>query len=564
VNAPQHSYFLGPDDAPDKYRLLQQFGAGGEAQLWRAVLTLAGESEPVAVKVLRPELHGDLDDLTRRWSEQAELLRFVQHPGVVGVREHFVGASVHAAGQGPSTPDRSLCLVMNWVDGHALRDWMVLNPGVEGLLRSLTILEQVAELLDWLHSGRATPSGRVVVHGDLSPGNIMVDTHGQAVLVDFGLTRLTRFTSHRTMRPAFTPGFAAPEVWSAGEYSPAGDRYAFGAIGYFLLTGEVPPNDLGAVHTGLASVPMIGGGDPGRLGALMLMFDPDPARRPAALDWVRTLRTGATTAARRFDPRTAQLPPVPPTAQPVPATARGGRPEDRTAVLSDGRRVGPAPPPRKRRGKLLVAAAALLVALGVVGGLLLPGLLSEARGTAPGPSPSPVIAAPETSAVPTTPATAAPTTAPLTLSPDGSGPSTAPVGSGAITYLADIRPILGSWYGSDGTDQVDGRTYTHVLHDLDCNGVSDPREIEYNLGRAYTSFESLLGVSDASDSSGQYKVEVFVDGIPVGTWTVQRGSTEEIELPVVGALTLEFTVSTLAAQQNCSGGLTLADPKLIS
>jgi len=50
-----------------------------------------GQSEPVAVKILRPDRLGALADWKTRWAEQAELLHFIRHPGVVGIREHFEG-----------------------------------------------------------------------------------------------------------------------------------------------------------------------------------------------------------------------------------------------------------------------------------------------------------------------------------------------------------------------------------------------------------------------------------------------------------------------------------------
>lgn len=551
-------FFLGPDDNPDKYRLLQQFGAGGEAQLWRATLPLAGATEPVAVKVLRPELHSDFRHLSARWSEQAELLRFVQHPGVVGVREHFEGAPVHTAGQAANTPGRSLCLVMNWVDGHSLRDWVLLHPGLEGLVQTLTHLEQIAEVLDWLHSGKATPSGREIVHGDLSPGNIMISSAGQATLVDFGLARVAE---HQTMAPAFTPGYAAPEVWNSGTYSPAGDRYGFGAIGYFLLTGESPPIHPAALRAGLAAVPIIAGGSPDRLDVLTRIFDPDPSKRPTALTWVRALRDGATTAARRFAPTGTAPVGVPPTARP-PQQPAGSvstqRVDPATARLPV---IAPSPPKRRRRGLLVAAAVAVVALLGagvLLGGQLFGGTAGTAAGaggatTAPAAA-TRTSAAATTSTVPTTTGTADPTTS--------AGPSTAPVGSGAVTYLADKDPILGGWDRS-GTIAVDGRTYPHALQDAGC-GSSQPRNYEYNLGRAFTSFDTLLGMSDATDSSAQFKVEIFREGLPVGSYTLQRGKTEQVDLEIGGALTLKFTVSTIVAQQTCNGGLTLADPRLVS
>jgi hypothetical protein len=49
-------FCVGPDADPDKYKLVTQVGAGGEATLWRAAVTVVGEPETVAVKVLRPGL----------------------------------------------------------------------------------------------------------------------------------------------------------------------------------------------------------------------------------------------------------------------------------------------------------------------------------------------------------------------------------------------------------------------------------------------------------------------------------------------------------------------------
>ncbi|MGH3942683.1 MAG: hypothetical protein ACRDTG_29485, partial [Pseudonocardiaceae bacterium] len=127
VNSRGSSFHVGPDDNPDKYRVLQQVGGGGEAQLWQAELSVASGAEPVAVKVLRPDRMDDFTRLSQRWDEQAELLLFLRHPGVVGVREHFEGAPFHLAGTTAKTPGRSLYLVMNWVEGQPLRDWVLSN-----------------------------------------------------------------------------------------------------------------------------------------------------------------------------------------------------------------------------------------------------------------------------------------------------------------------------------------------------------------------------------------------------------------------------------------------------
>jgi serine/threonine protein kinase len=291
--------YVGPPDRPDKYRLVRLEGSGGEASLWRAEVDLAGMSETVAVKVLRPEHHDDLARISARWAEQAELLRFVTHPSVVGVREHFEAAPPHPAGTPDAAPGRALYLVMNWVPGLPLRDWLLVREGREGTVAGLRLLEQVADVLEMLHAGRATPSARPVVHGDLSPGNVMVDDEGRAVLVDFGLVRLA---SHRTLDASGTPGFAAPEVWSRGEYTPAADRYGFAALGFYTLLGTPPPTDEGAIADQLFAHPFLVDTPPAQVEAILAGFSADPDRRPAVGEWLRLLRGAASTSARTVTP----------------------------------------------------------------------------------------------------------------------------------------------------------------------------------------------------------------------------------------------------------------------
>ncbi|TDQ53310.1 protein kinase domain-containing protein [Actinorugispora endophytica] len=290
--------YVGPDSQPDKYRLVRSVGRGGEATLYLAEVTLAGQTEPVVVKVLNADVAATPEqfaELSGRWSEQAELLRFITRLGVVGVREHFEGAPEHREGTSGELADRALYLVMNYVEGVDLRDWRAEHAvdGPRGQRVALGYLEQVAEVLDVLHSGRATPSKRPVVHGDLSPGNVMINEDGQAILVDFGLSRIA--ARHLTARPWFTPGYAAPEIFN-GEYSPAGDRYAFGAIVYFALSGIEPPPSPEQLRAAFGELPVMATAGPDQRERVMAMFSAEAAARPAALDWIKAVRSVSTSA----------------------------------------------------------------------------------------------------------------------------------------------------------------------------------------------------------------------------------------------------------------------------
>ncbi|WP_225846413.1 protein kinase [Streptomyces sp. HPF1205] len=328
--------YIGPDNAPDRYRLLRSIGRGGEAVLYLAELELSGATEPVVVKVLdaRQTLSQEMfAKISEKWREQAELLRFVHRLGVVGIREHFEGPSAHPAGAaGEGTGGRALYLVMNHVEGLDLRDWRAERALATPAERreAVRCLEQLADVLDWLHSGTATPSGRTVVHGDLSPGNVMIDANGQATLVDFGLSKLT--ADHQTAEVWFTPGFAAPEVFE-GKRTPATDRYAFGAIAYFLLSGLSPATMPETLRAALLDLPELTMLDEDKAARIASIFAVDPAQRPDSLGaWVKELRPAVISTTTRPPlpmgaPKTPSAPPAVPPAPatpPPPAHAPGG------------------------------------------------------------------------------------------------------------------------------------------------------------------------------------------------------------------------------------------------
>ncbi len=115
--------------------------------------------------MLQPRFLARVNEWHARWSEQVELLRSLQVPGVVRVRDGFLGPLPHApdeAGEGTT-----LYLVMNWVEGEALDEWVRRRPERDPF-DALKLLLGVAAALDLMHSGGAT-GGIPVVHRDVKP-----------------------------------------------------------------------------------------------------------------------------------------------------------------------------------------------------------------------------------------------------------------------------------------------------------------------------------------------------------------------------------------------------------
>ncbi len=281
-------YRVGPVDDPDRYELGTAVASGAEGILYRGTITTSGGLVlDVAIKVLQPRFGGQVDAWHARWSEQLELLRSLHVPGVVAVRDGFLGVLPHPIGQAPPA-GRNLYLVMNWVEGEALDEWVARRPERD-VVESLKMLIAVGAALDVMHSGQMT-GGVPVVHRDVKPANILVTPAG-TVLVDFGMTRGLP-TGSRQSGVTGTPGYIAPESIASGDYSPASDRYALGCVAYFVITGDEPPHrpDPAAMRARLAAVPALSG-RPQVVDMVMSMLADHPADRPAhAANWLARVR----------------------------------------------------------------------------------------------------------------------------------------------------------------------------------------------------------------------------------------------------------------------------------
>ena len=277
--------FVGPTDALDRYELAERRAAGGEGEVWLARERHGAESFAYAVKVIRTDDDSAADRHLEELRLQAALATHVEHPALVKVKEVFVGPPPHPAGQGAVAGGRRLYFVMKWIEGRSLQESLE-RAEIAGL-DVLAPLQQVAEAIDYLHSGRDT-NGAPVIHRDIKPANILLADDGRVYLVDFGLVRLR--STDRTSRIFGTAPFMAPESLARGEYTPATDRYTLGATIYYALTGEAPvPGDLEGMAQRLTAA--LGPGKDREVRGILAMLAVLPDARPAsAAAWIRALR----------------------------------------------------------------------------------------------------------------------------------------------------------------------------------------------------------------------------------------------------------------------------------
>jgi serine/threonine-protein kinase len=119
---------------------------------------------------------------------------------------------------------------MAYLPGGSLGRRIASTPAGLPLEDVVCILSQVASALDYAHS-------RGVVHRDIKPGNILLDSRKNSYLSDFGVAQLNGIQNGPALG---TFAYMAPEIASGGPASPASDIYALGVVLFEMLTGQRP------------------------------------------------------------------------------------------------------------------------------------------------------------------------------------------------------------------------------------------------------------------------------------------------------------------------------------
>lgn len=206
----------------NRYRVVKLIGQGGFGAVYRAWDTSL--DLPCALK----ENMDTSDEAQRQFRREAAMLARLRHPNLPRVIDHFL------------IPGRGQYLVMDFIEGQSLAALLSQRAQPLDEAEVLPWIAQVCDALQYLHS-RTPP----IIHRDVKPQNIIITPEGQAMLVDFGISKVYDPTLQTTVGArAVTPGFSPPEQYGAGTTDPRTDVYALGATLYMLLTGQSPPESV--------------------------------------------------------------------------------------------------------------------------------------------------------------------------------------------------------------------------------------------------------------------------------------------------------------------------------
>ena len=233
---------LPPDTVIGGYRIIRKVAAGGFGLVY---LALDPDGQQVAVKEylpsslatrgpgeLLPQVQTDKLSLYRlglkSFFEEGRSLAQISHPSVVSVLNFF-------------RENETVYMVMNYLEGAALQDFIVT---ARDLKQSKVFREStIRSLFDEILRGLRIVHQHKMLHLDIKPANIFITDDNKSVLIDFGAAREVLSKEGNFIRPMYTPGFAAPEMYRRdASMGPWTDIYAIGACIYACMQGY-PPNE---------------------------------------------------------------------------------------------------------------------------------------------------------------------------------------------------------------------------------------------------------------------------------------------------------------------------------
>lgn len=202
----------------NRYKLIDERGRGSFATVY--VARDMEDNRIYAVKVMHIELTND-GELLARFQREARILSNLSDLHIVRIMDYGDDAMTHF-------------IVMDYIDGQSLK-WYMLKQGRIDPVQALNYTRQIAEGLDVAYKHE-------VVHRDIKPQNILINTKGVVKITDFGLAR-SRETITLTQSNVFmgTAYYISPEQAESGRSADTrSDLYSVAAVLFEMLIGRPP------------------------------------------------------------------------------------------------------------------------------------------------------------------------------------------------------------------------------------------------------------------------------------------------------------------------------------
>src|SRR2546421_1553087 len=217
-----------------RYRIVRKLGTGGMANVSLAEDEVLGRR--VAIKILNDRHAGD-DQFVERFRREAKNAASLSHPNIV---------SIYDRGEAEGT----YYIAMEYLDGRSLKE-LIVSRGPAPVNIAIDYAQQILAALRFAHR-------HGIVHRDIKPHNVLVDTEGRLKVTDFGIARAGASQMTEAGSIIGTAQYLSPEQAKSAPVDQTSDLYSVGVVLYELLTGVVPfsgdtPVEIAMKH--LSSVP---------------------------------------------------------------------------------------------------------------------------------------------------------------------------------------------------------------------------------------------------------------------------------------------------------------------
>ncbi len=199
------------------YQLVEKIGEGGMAMVYKGVQGSLGR--PVAIKVLSRTLTDD-PEVVERFNRESVIIARLNHPNIIHVIDRGIA-------------DALPYFVMELVEGTDLSK--IIAERKYDFREKVDVIIQLCKALAYAHKNG-------VIHLDIKPANILIDTEGNVMVSDFGIAHLFGGAEAAENAPVMgTPSYMSPEqkLGTAG-VTMASDIYSLGVVMYELFTGKKP------------------------------------------------------------------------------------------------------------------------------------------------------------------------------------------------------------------------------------------------------------------------------------------------------------------------------------
>lgn len=197
------------------YKIEKLLATGSMSDVYRATRWDGEFDQEVAIKVLKE--HIDSPWMKEQFQHEKQILASLHHPNIAGIYD------------GGITPEGKPYIIMEYIDGEPVTRYC--DRKRLTIQQRLALFSTICQAVNYAHQN-------LVIHKDLKPGNILVDSNGYVKLMDFGIAQLTgqRRTEERPVH-AFTPQYASPEQLKRRTLTTASDIYQLGLVLCRILTG---------------------------------------------------------------------------------------------------------------------------------------------------------------------------------------------------------------------------------------------------------------------------------------------------------------------------------------